>query len=157
MKIINYFILISLIIGTQSCSKIDKSIATQWWSNNKETAIQIVKTLEQDADIDAVDVNDDDKFESETYRKLVSLLMKAKLKKVTALRGENGNSAIKNVRFVIDSSGISTDGCGLTVEYVNSDNYLSNLRSHVAYIEQIDGKPHWFIAIYGNKDGCVNN
>ncbi|RUO79657.1 hypothetical protein [Pseudidiomarina taiwanensis] len=157
MNRIKCFALILLIFSIPSCSKMDKSIATQWWGANSETAMQIVSVLEQDVKIDVVDTSDEDKFKGEVYRRLVGLLIQANLKKISVLRGKINRSEIDNVRFIIDSYGLSTDGCGLTVEYINSDNYLSNLKNHVAYIEQINGNPHWYIAIYGDNGSCIKN
>lgn len=157
MNRIKCFALIMLIFSIPSCSKMDRSIAIQWWGVNSETAMQILTVLGQDVRIDVVDTSNEDKFKGEIYRKLVGLLTQANLKKISVLRGKTNRSEIYNVRFIIDSYGLSTDGCGLTVEYINSENYLRNLKSHVAYIEQINGNPHWYIAIYGDKSICINN
>jgi len=156
MNWIKCYALMMLVFIIPSCSKMDKSIAIQWWGANSETAMQIASVLEQDVKINSVDTSDDDKFKGEVYRSLVGLLIQANLKKISVLRGKTNRSEIDNVRFIIDSSGLSTDGCGLTVEYINSENYLSNLTAHVAYIEQIRGYPRWYVAIYGDKRSCMS-
>lgn len=155
MKIIKCVFFMILALSVQACSSMDKSMANQWWSDNNEIAKEIVRIIEDDPNINLVDTSDEGKFESEAYTRLFELLIKIDQKKISVLRYDDIRSTIKNVRFVVYSSGFSTDGCGLAVEYIDSHDYLNNLKNHAAHIEGITDTQKWFIVVYGDKDRCL--
>jgi hypothetical protein len=152
LKLTTLFVITIILFG---CMKLDKSFAIAWWDENHEAAKLIVKLVNEDESIDSVDINRAEKFDGNIYKELIEILGNTNLKRVSILRDKKDVRFIKNVRLIIDSSGLSTDGCGLTIEFISSDDYLEKLRNHAGYIESIDGHPKWYIVLYGAEDICT--
>ena len=160
-KLVLIVLILSVILLVGCGGSIDKQNSLNWWGENEDVALKILKLFKSSPLIDRVEIDtrkelisNYEKFDDKTwkvYRSIEKVMRNKEIEVVTSYYFDDSYI----LEMTLDRYGYAigeSEGCYSSVVYYSNVNIYEKMVKDIVYTEKL--KPNWYLEINGDKN-CI--